>query len=188
MNLVTSYSLAGLAGSVRSSNAALAQLAPVLATPASLSGGFGGSLSSLFAGNYQSVQAGIAFDFTAHNRAARANLANDAIAEKRLALTRARAEQAIEAQVRNALQSLETARQRMRAANASATAAKDKLDSEARLFATGESTNFLVLTRQNEYSAARRRQVEADAAFNKAVSQYQSALGATLRARRIEVE
>jgi len=188
MNLVTSYSLAGLAGSVRSSNAALAQLAPVLATPASLSGGFGGSLSSLFGGNYQSVQAGIAFDFTAHNRAARANLANDAIAEKRLALTRARAEQAIEAQVRNALQSLETARQRMRAANASATAAKDKLDSEARLFATGESTNFLVLTRQNEYSAARRRQVEADAAFNKAVSQYQSALGATLRARRIEVE
>jgi HAE1 family hydrophobic/amphiphilic exporter-1 len=124
----------------------------------------------------------------ASDRAARANLAADAIAEKRLGLVRSRAEQTIEAQVRNALQALETARQRMRAAAAGAAAAKEKLESESRLFATGESTNFLVLTGQNEYSAARRRQVEADAAFNKAVAQYQAALGVTLSWRGIEVE
>ncbi|SPE35296.1 putative Outer membrane protein [Candidatus Sulfopaludibacter sp. SbA6] len=188
MNLVASYSLAGLAGTIRPGGGLLAQFGPALALPGSLAGGVGSSLSSLFGGNYQSVQAGIALDLTARNRAARASLAADAIAEKRLDLLRARAEQAIEAQLRNALQALETARQRMRAAAASADAAEDKLASESRLFAHGESTNFLVLTRQNEYSAARRRQVEADAAFNKAVSQYSASLGTTLSSRRIEVE
>jgi len=188
VNLVASYSLAGLAGTIRPGGGLLAQFAPGLAFPGSLAGGAGSSLSSLFAGNYQSVQAGIAFDFTARNRAARAGLAADAIAEKRLGLLRARAEQAIQAQLRNALQALETARQRMRAAAAGADAARDKLASESRLFAHGESTNFLVLTRQNEYSAARRRRVEADAAFNKAVSQYGASLGTTLASRRIEVE
>ena len=47
----------------------------------------------------------------------------------------------IEAQVRNALQSIQTARQRITAAEASERAAKEKLESESRLFQTGESTN-----------------------------------------------
>jgi HAE1 family hydrophobic/amphiphilic exporter-1 len=188
MNLVASYSLAGLAGTIRPLSGPVAQFAPGVVLPASLQGGAGQSLASLFGGNYQSVQVGVAFDFTVHNRAARSGLANDAIARKRLELVRGRAEQAIEAQVRNALQALETARQRGRAAAAGVVAAKDKLESESRLFAAGESTNFLVLTRQNEYAAARRRQVDADAAFNRAVAQFQAALGATLSARRIEVE
>jgi HAE1 family hydrophobic/amphiphilic exporter-1 len=145
-------------------------------------------LSSLFGGNYQSVQVGIAFEFTVGDRAAKANLASTAIGRKRLELMRARAEQTIEAQVRNALQALETARQRRRAAKSGAEAAEEKLASEARLFTAGESTNFLVLTRQNEYSEARRREVDADAAFNKAVSQYEAALARTLSARGFVVE
>lgn len=210
VNLVASYSLAGLAGTVRngtdpftatalplyqrvnelSASAGMPLLAsPIASTlPGSLTGGFGSSLSNLFLGNYQTVQAGIALDFTMHNRTARANLAESAIARKRLGLTRDRAEQTIAVQVRNALQSIDTARQRMRAASAGAEAAKDKLDSETRLFASGESTNFLVLTRQNEYSDARRLEVEAEAAFNKAVAQYEAALGTTLTARHITIE
>ena len=210
MNLVASYSLAGLAGRIRQTPDPFTAVAtplyqrvdalsaaaglPVLPTPAtgvlpnSLGGGLGSSLSNLFGGSYQTFQAGVAFDFTIHNRAAEAGLAGSAVAEKRLHLMRDRAELAIQAQVRNALQSLETARQRMRAADAGAQAARDKLDSETRLFETGESTNFLVLTRQTDYSAARRRQVEADTAFNKAVSQYETALGTTLASRGIRVE
>jgi len=100
---------------------------------------------------------------------------------------RARAEQAVAAEVRNALQALDTARQRVRASGAAAQAARDKLESESRLFATGESTNFLVLTRQNEYSDARRRQVEAEAALAKAVAQYQTATATILSERQIRV-
>ena len=209
VNLVASYSLAGLAGHIRTANpltdaltpeyqrvnalSAAAGLpavaAPTLGTfPGSMVGALGGSLSSLFGGNYQSAQAGITLDFTVRNRAAEANLATAATAGKRLQLMRSRAEQAIEAQVRDALQALDTGRQRMRAAEAGALAAGDKLASETRMFAAGGSTNFLVLTRQNEYSAARRRVVDADTAFWKAVSQYQAAVGRTLVAWGMEVE
>ena len=46
----------------------------------------------------------------------------------------------------------------------------------------------MVLTRQNEYSAARRLVVEAESAFNNAVAQYQAAPGTTLSSRRIAAE
>jgi outer membrane protein TolC len=83
---------------------------------------------------------------------------------------------------------METARQRIVAAEASARAAKEKLDSETRLFQTGESTNFLVLTRQNEYADSRRREVVAHLDSNKAVSRLRQALGATLEAHKIRVQ
>ena len=110
------------------------------------------------------------------------------IAERRLKLEQARAEQLIEAQVRNAVQAIETAKQRFAAAGAAERAAQEKLDSEIRLFQTGESTNFLVLTRQNEYLDSRRRAVVANLDLNKAVSRLEQALGSTLRSRNISLK
>ena len=210
INLVASYSLEGLSGRIRTGadpftaavepvyqrlNAlsAAAGFAPLAAPstptlPTSIGGGLGGSFSSLFGGHYQNLEAGVTLDFSVRNRAAESNLAMAAIAGRRLQLMRARAEQAIEAQVRDALEALDTARQRLRAARAGAVAAHDKLASESRLFATGESTNFLVLTRQNDYSAARRRVVDAETSLRKAESRYQAAVGITLSARGILVE
>ena len=141
----------------------------------------------MFGGRYQSFQVGLQLDFNLRNRTAEANYGQTLINDKRLKLERARTEQAIEVQVRNALQGIETARQRIAAAEASARAAKEKLDSERRLYQTGESTNFLVLTRQNEYADSRRRAVVARLDFNKNVSRFQQALGTTLSAHKITV-
>jgi len=204
LNLVAGYANAGLAGTVsarenpfseanRASAArlnelsALAGLPPVPAAgfgslPDILVGGYGTALSNLFARRYQTFQAGLTLDWNPRNRTAEATLAQAALAERRLELEQARLEQLIEAQVRNALQALETARQRIRAAQAGERAAKDKLDSEVRLFQAGESTNFMVLTRQNEYSDARRRGVVARLEANRAVSRLRQALGLTLEA------
>ncbi len=156
--------------------------------PSSLIGGYGTALSSLLGGNYQSVQAGFQIDFTARNRTAEAQFATTAIAEKRLRYEQARAEQLVEAQVRNALQAIQTARQRINAAQASEAAAKEKLESETRLFQSGESTNFFVLTRQNEYLDARRRAVVAQLDFNKAAARLEQALGETLPAHNLALK
>ena len=172
-----------MAGTAHALPPSLAALGVASELPPSATGGAG----SLFAGGYQSVQAGFEVNYTVRNRTARANLADDAIARKRLELTRARAEQAIGAEVHNALEALATAGQRVRASHAAAQAAHDKLDSETRLFGKGESTNFLVLTRQNEYSDASRRQVEAQSALAKAVAQYQAATATILSDRQIQV-
>jgi HAE1 family hydrophobic/amphiphilic exporter-1 len=156
--------------------------------PDVLVGGYGTALSNVFSTRYPSLQVGLSLEWNLRNRTAEANLAQTAIAARRLKLERTRAEQVIEAQVRNAMQAIETARQRIAAAEASARAAKEKLDSEIRLFQTGESTNFLVLTRQNEYLDSRRRSVVASLDFNKAAARLEQAMGQILSKWKIVVK
>ncbi|MBM3737467.1 MAG: TolC family protein [Acidobacteria bacterium] len=156
--------------------------------PSSLVGGYGTALSNLFGWNYQTVQAGLSMEFNPKNRAAHAAVEQTVITGRRLKLERERLEQAVAAQVRNAMQGIETARQRMAAAEASARAAKEKLDSETRLFQTGESTNFFVLTRQNEHLDSMRRVVLAQLDYNRAVARLNHAAGSTLEVRKLSVK
>jgi len=211
VDVIAQYSLNGLAGTINTTPnpfanlntpiynrlnqlSAAAGLQPVNPdnsfgnVPTALIGGYGTNLSNLLGGNYQSFQIGLSIDLNLKNRSANAGYAQAMIAEKRLKLERARTEQLIEAQVRNALQSIETARQRIAATEASAAAAKEKLDSERRLYQTGESTNFLVLTRQNEYADSRRRTLVARLDFNKSVARLEQAIGTTLQAHKITVQ
>jgi outer membrane protein TolC len=153
--------------------------------PEFMNGGYGTNLANLFGGRYQSFQAGISLDLTIRNRTANANYAQTLIAERRLKLEEARAEQLIEAQVRNALQGIASSRQRIAAGEASVKAAREKLESETRLYQTGESTNFLVLTRQNELADSRRRYILAMLDFNKSIARLQQAVGNTLAENRI---
>jgi HAE1 family hydrophobic/amphiphilic exporter-1 len=209
MNLVGNYINSGLAGAIASidnpfssSNVALYQRVNELSarnglptitlpsfgsTPGVLVGGYGSTLSGLFGGNYQTFVVGLQVDWSPKNTTAEANLSQTVIAERRLKLQREQSEQAIAAQVRNAMQAIQTARQRIIAAEASARAAKEKLDSETRLFQTGESTNFFVLTRQNEYSDSRRRVVVSRLDFNKAVARLRQAVGTTLETHKLTV-
>ena len=207
LNLVAGYVNTGLAGAVQSGAAdpfdslvgpivnqidqlsVPAGLPPVTVSlgslPPALIGGYGKSLSNLLSGSYPSVQVGLTLDLTPRNRAADANLAQSRIMERRLSLEQARLELGIEAQVRNAMQALATARQRIAASEASMRAAKEKLDSETRMYQSGESTNFLVLTRQNEYADSRQRDVVARLDANKAIARLRQALGSTLDAYKI---
>jgi HAE1 family hydrophobic/amphiphilic exporter-1 len=210
VNLVASYNNTGLAGDllrfpnpiatvteaqVKRLNelSAIAGLAPLPTVtfggiPSSLVGGYATSITNLFSGSYQTVSAGLQIDWNIRNRTAEANLVQTAIAERRLKLQRQLVTQGIEAEVRNALQGVETARQKMQASRAAERAAQEKLDSEVRLFQTGESTNFLVLVRQNEVLDARRRAVQAALLNNKAVAILARATGATLEANRITLK
>lgn len=158
------------------------------AVPAALIGGYGSTLSNLATGSFQTVAAGISLEWNPRNRAAQGQLEQAMVQERRLKLTRTQIEQGIAAGVRTALQNLEAARLRIDAARASERAAREKLESEIRLFQTGESTNFLVLTRQNELLDSRRRVVAAELLLNRAVAQLQQALGSTLDANQIRLD
>lgn len=210
VDLVANYSNQGLAGTVRpgdnpitASNAgsftrinelsALAGLPPLPPAdfgtmPPVVIGGYGQAASSVFAGRYQSIQAGLQFDLTIRNRTAKAQLAQSALAGKRLQFEQTRQKQTIEAEVRNSLQAIESAKQRITATTASEKAALEKLQSESRLFQTGESTNFLVLTRQNEYLDSRRRTVVAQLDYNKAISRLEQSIGQTLEFHKIKLQ
>ena len=209
VNLVGSYTLSGLAGKTSTgenpftaSNVSLYERLNLLSSRAGLPafvppsfgslpdfliGGYGSTLSNIFVGRYPTYQAGLQIDIPIRNRQAKAAVEQSLIVERRLKIERARAEQAIGTQVRNALQSLETSRQRIVAAEAGSKAAKDRLDSEVRLYQTGESTNFFVLTRQNEFLDARRRELLAKLDFNKASARFLQSVGETLKSRSIRI-
>jgi HAE1 family hydrophobic/amphiphilic exporter-1 len=202
VNLTFGYSAAGLAGSVAQaenpffgSNEALYRQVntlsgfhnvPPLTPPAGggippgLAGGYGQTLSNLFGGNYQSFAGGFTVEWNPRNRSAKSALEQAVISERRLNLQKRQVEQQIAVEVRTSVQSIETAKQRILAAEASARASQEKLDSEVRLFQTGESTNFLVLTRQNELFDSRRRVVVAHLELNRALARYRQAGGGTL--------
>jgi len=209
VNLQVGYSTAGLAGALNpvenpfvQSNrdlyarvnrlSLMAGLPPLIppggggAAPGFL-GGYGQVLSNLFGGNFQSIQAGVSFDLTLRNRAAEAAVAQSVIAERRLKLQRQQLEQRVETDVRNSYQSLQSGQQRLAAATASVRAAREKVESETRLFNSGESTNFLVLTRQNEYAESRRRELLAQLEINKSLAQMRRAVGRTLENFGIQV-
>ncbi len=186
-NLVAGYTMAGLGGARNlAQNPFFPGPAGALVPPGFI-GGYGTALRQLFGQDFTSWQVGMQVDWTARNRTAKESLAQVNLTERALGLQRARTEQAIEAEVRNALQSLRTAEQRIVAAEASVKAAQEKLDSEQRLFETGESTNFLVLTRQNEFADSQRRALVARLDFNKAVARLEQALGQTLDTNNISL-
>lgn len=210
VNLVANYILGGLAGRINTApdpitlatapivnqvNPVLTALglapvsAPTLGTlPGFLAGGYGTDLGNLFSGRYQTVQAGLQVDLTFRNRAAKAAVEQSAIAGRKEKLEQGQVDQLIQAEVRDALEFLAIARQRREAASAGERAAREKLESETRLFETGESTNFVTIARQNEYSEARRRSLVAALEYNKAVARLQHATGTTLQENNVTAQ
>jgi HAE1 family hydrophobic/amphiphilic exporter-1 len=201
VDLVASYGQVGLAGSQRPGDDPLSGLndplydrinelsegqnlppltSPSFELPRSLVGNYGSALGNMLEPKYRVVRAGVEIEFTHRNRTAKAELARALIERRRLQANRARVVQQIQAEVRDALQSLQTARQRITAARAAVSARRERLDSEAFLFEKGSSTTFLVQTRQNEYSAARGAEVRARVDLNLAIAEYHRATAITL--------
>jgi outer membrane protein len=156
--------------------------------PSKLIGGYGSSLTNLINQDFRTFQVGVTLNFPIRNRTAQANLGRSLATGRQLQTLRQRMEQLVEADVRNALQAVTTAEKRVESARAGRTASQAQLDSEERRFRVGETTNFFVLTRQNQLSEARSREMRALADHNIAVAQLQRAVAATLETFNIQLK
>lgn len=156
--------------------------------PTKLIGGYSSSLSNLINQDFRTFQVGVTLNFPIRNRTAEANLARTLAAGRQLQALRQRVEQLVEADVRNALQAVATAEKRVESARAGRTASQAQLDSEERRFRVGETTNFFVLTRQNQLSEARSREMRSLADHNIAVAQLQRAVASTLETFNIQLK
>src|SRR5262249_45773382 len=153
LDLVASYGRRGLAGSANPE--AVDVNGQPVAAPPPLDGATGRSLGTIGENRFPNASAGVVFSVPLGNRAARANLAiaGSRVSQASLGITSA--EQQVGAEIRNAVFALETAVQRIEAARASRVAAEIQLASEEDRFRAGLSTNFVVLTRQNDLTNAR---------------------------------
>jgi outer membrane protein TolC len=152
-----------------------------------LIGGFPQSLSNLIGQDYPTYRAGVRIALPLRNRTAEANLGRSLAEGNSIRNQRAQAEQLIEADVRNATQSLRSAESRLASAAATRSSAEQQYESEQRQFRAGTSTVFLVLQRQNELLAARGRELQAQTDLNKAIADFQRATGNTLTANNVAV-
>ena len=156
-------------------------VAPVLV------GGYGKSLENLFSQDFRTVRVGIEIGWNVTNRIAEANQGIAEAEGRKIVAQRQALEQRVEREVRNALQVVQSARQKVEAAKAAREASEVQLQSEQRRFEAGLSTTYFVLERQNALSEARAREIATLTEFNKAVSELQRFVGVTLSANAIDV-
>lgn len=212
VDIVATYGLTGLAGAqVSTSNpfsagaliAPLTQrvnlistqlnLAPLPPTPAAtqpgfLVGGIGQSLGNLFANRFNTFRVGVQILWSVRNQSVTGQIGRNELEIRKAGLQRQRLVTSIEAEVRNALQSLNTTQQRIETTRAARTAAEKQLDSEQRRYEAGLSTNFLVLTRQQELSEVRGRELKALTDYDKAIADLQRACGTNMSTYNIETK
>ncbi|MBX3280592.1 MAG: TolC family protein [Acidobacteria bacterium] len=210
IDLFASYRTAGLSGNIRpeenpftAGNIALysrinqlSQLAglPPLdfgnggGIPDAFLGSYGQSLVNLLRNDFRTWRFGLNITLPIRNRTAQAQLGRALAEGRQLDAQRQRTETQIEIEVRNALQAAETARRRVEAAKNSRANAELQYQSEVRKFEAGQSTNFLVLDRQNALSSARGRELRALTDYTKAAAELQRALSTTLVSNSVELK
>jgi outer membrane protein len=155
--------------------------------PTYLIGGYGQDLRNLFGFSTRNVTVGVAISFPLHNKTAEANLAGARIQREQLEASYRSQDQAVEMDVRNAAQAVDTAQKRMVASRRARESAEQQLNGEQKLYEVGRSTTFLLLQRQNELTIARTNELQAQTDYNKALADLQRATAATLRVNNVIV-
>jgi HAE1 family hydrophobic/amphiphilic exporter-1 len=153
-----------------------------------LLGGYGQSFSTLFGQDFPTFEVGIQISLPLRNRAAEASLAASLVEGRRVDLERQRLEEAIEADVRNALQAVVSGRARLDAGAAARRMAEEQYESEQRRFQAGTSTVFLVVQRQTALIATRIQYAQAESDLNKARAALERATGQLFETHNIVIE
>lgn len=211
IDLVGSYGVSGLAGSVSSNVvnpftqssvqvrqrvdelSAIVGLDPLPVIPPQtfspdLLGGYGQSLQNLLANRYGTARIGVQISLPLRNRTAEAQLGRSLVEGERLGTQREQLEQTIQVDVRNALQAMRSSEARLRAAVATREANEQQFASEQRKLDAGQSTTFLVLQRQTELTESRGLELKAQTDLNKAIADLQRATGNALNVNSIVVQ
>jgi len=213
VDLVGGFSLAGLAGTAVTQPSALFRTDPAVITrlnelstrasldeiipsvsPASvplpefLIGGWADSLANIARRRYPTGTVQLQMEFPFGNRTAKAHLARSRIEQTQLERQRQQLEQAIEAEVRNALQAVESSNQRLASAGTARRNAQEQYDSERRRFDSGLSTVFLLLDRQTSLVTAQTLELRARADLNQAIAVFDRAIGATLQQHNVRLQ
>jgi len=152
-----------------------------------LVGSIGNAYKLLFTGGYTNWSVGFNVVIPLRNRTVDAQLAEIKIGRRQQLMKRKSMEQQIQAEIRNAVQKIETNRQQVETAKVSLEFNKEQLIGEQKRFEAGLSQNFLVLSRQNDLSAAQFTELQALIAYKKSVIALQKAMNTLLESNDFEI-
>jgi len=157
-------------------------------TPSKYIGGYGQDLTNMFTFKTREINIGVSIQIPLRNRTAKANVAAAEIQKEQLDATYRSQDQAVEMDVRNAAQSVDTAQKRIVTARLARESAEQQLAGEQKLYDVGRSTTFLLLQRQTELTTARTNELQAETDYSKALADLQRATAATLRVNNVVVQ
>ncbi len=181
LDAVFSYDRYGLAGSLNPSG-------PGGTLPPKLDGDLSQSFETLGDGDFDAARVAVVLGFPIRNRTARAAADVAHHVERQAEADLEGIRKSIRAEVLDAAAGLETAGQRIESTRAGREAAEVQLSAERDRYATGLSTNFLVLTRQNDLSRARLDEISALTDYRMARSEMSRATGLLVEEHGINVD
>lgn len=160
---------------------------PVTPSPSFLTGGYNQALRNILRTDAPNYSVGLTIQFPLRNRTAEADLAGARVQQEQIGAQTRSQEQIVVAEVRNAVQAVETARERVLTARRAVQNAGIQLEGERKLYEVGRSTTFLLFQRENTLTNARNSEIRAETDYNKALSDLQRATSTTFRVNNIEV-
>ncbi|MGI8811953.1 MAG: TolC family protein [Pyrinomonadaceae bacterium] len=157
-------------------------------TPSFLAGGFNRSFANIFRSDAPNYSIGVTISFPLRNRTAKANLAGAEITANQIDTQLRQQEQVVIVEVRNAVQGVETARQRVFTSRRAGENAEKQLEGERMLFDSGKSTTFFLFQRENTLTNARNSEIRAETDYSKALADLQRATSTTFQINNIDVQ
>ena len=195
IDLVASYTTSGVGGT-QNPNFSSPFPSPCQTAPNSpacqqqlalLNGLTGSSISDVFANRYPTFRVGVQFNLPLFgNQTTKAQLGKSLVQGEQIKTQREQAEQTIQVDVRNSLQSVRTAEARLRSAAISRENSVKQYESEQRKLDAGQSDIYKVLERQTALINARSNELRAQTELNKAIADLQRATGNSLKANNVE--
>jgi outer membrane protein TolC len=144
-------------------------------------------LANLFRNDAPNYSVGVTISFPFGNKTAKENLAGARIQQEQIAAQTRSQEQSVVMEVRNAVQALDTARQRIITARTARENAEIQLDGERKLYDAGKTTTFILFQRENTLTNARNSEIRAETDYNKALADLQRVTSTTFQVNNIEV-
>ena len=131
---------------------------------------------------------GLQFSMPIQNRAAKGNLALARANRRSSELSLHDLELGITLEVRQAFRNVDASSKGVAAAEKTRIYREKDLEAEQKKFENGMSTNFLVLSKQNDLDTAKSSELQAQITYAKAVTALEKALGRLLQTRHLEVK
>jgi outer membrane protein len=179
LRLSGSYSSAGLGGNQFDINST---------PPALISrGGFGDALGQVFGFGYPTYGFTVTLNLPIKNRAAQADLGNALVTRRRGLYLERQLHQAVTLEVANVIHQLEEAKLSLAAAGIARDLAQKTLESDQRKYDLGTETIFFVLDAQNALAQAELNYLQAEVAYDLAITAVDHATGELLERHKVQI-
>jgi outer membrane protein len=181
LDAVGSFGTVGVAGPQTLSSTGQPIILPAMV------GGIGTAYENLFTQGLKNWFVGFNIQIPLRNRSLDGQLGQLDVQKTQLLMNRKNEEQKIAVQIRNAVDDLESNKQKVKTATMARQLAEIQLEAETKRFKAGTSQTFFVLQRQQELSAARGAELQALVAYKKSIITLQQNMYTLLESNDYEI-